>query len=167
MSLEAFAFATKGIAHETGKPHAEVLASLARAEPLLNASEQPGIPVSARLHEDLSAVASGADEWTRGQAHVSPLVQGGVLASYSSYLTKRDAEQAAVSAMAMHGPIPSSPRVSHTPEWAAYSSPDRRRIARRLAWPAARLEGARPMPPHTVSSHGPMPPVPLPQSTTY
>ena len=38
MSLEQFAYATKGIAHETGQPHADVLRHLVSAEPTLTAS---------------------------------------------------------------------------------------------------------------------------------
>ena len=156
MSLEAFAFASKGVAHETGRPHEEVLRMLADAEPLLNATESPGIPVSSQMRIDLSAKAVGEDEWTQERLGCSPLVQSGVLATYSSYLTKRDAEQAALSAASHHGPPSRTPRVLRTPEWGAYSSPDRRRIARRLAWPGAGLEGgARPMLPPPGS--GPRP----------
>ena len=65
----------------------------------------------------------------------SPLVRPGVLASYESGLSKRDAEQAALSMACMSGPV-RTPRVHATPEWAAYDSPDLRprHIARRLVW---------------------------------
>ena len=141
MSLEAFAFASKGIAHETGRPHEEVMECLMRAEPLLNAADMPGIPVSARLQHDRAARAIGEDMWHAERVNQSPLVQGGVLATYASYLSQRDAQQAQQSKLAHHGPPPRSPRVHSTPEWAAYSSPDRRRIARRLAWPAQQAGG--------------------------
>ena len=86
MSLEALAFASKGIAHETGRPHEEVLESLARSEPLLNAAEMPGVPVSVRLQMDLAARAIGEDMWHAERVNQSPLVQGGVLATYASQL---------------------------------------------------------------------------------
>lgn len=152
MSLEALAFASKGIAHETGRPHEEVLESLARSEPLLNAAEMPGVPVSVRLQMDLAARAIGEDMWHADRVNQSPLVQGGVLATYASYLSQRDAEQAQQSKLAHHGPPSRTPRVISTPDWAAYSSPDRRRIARRLAWPAQQaggIEGALQAPPLT------------------
>lgn len=41
MSLDQFAYATKGIAHETGLSHAEVLRRLIAAEPSLNGSPSP------------------------------------------------------------------------------------------------------------------------------
>lgn len=153
MSLEAFAFASKGIAHETGRPHEEVMECLMRAEPLLNMSDGPSIPVSVRIQQELAARAIGEDMWYLERERVSPLVQGGVLATYTSYLSQRDAEQRKQSELAQRAlmiqrgiPISRSPRVA-TPEWAAYSSPDRRNIARRLAWPAVAQPPAEPMAP--------------------
>jgi hypothetical protein len=147
MSLEAFAYSTKGIAHELGRSHEEVLEALAKAEPLLNAvaaGEHSGKAVSSMANDLLVSKGVGEDEWVRAKAATSPLVQGGVLATYSSYLSHRDAQQARLSARSHRGP-PKSPRIAKTPEWGAYSSPDRRRIARRLAWPAAGLGGAQPL----------------------
>ena len=142
MSLEAFAYSTKGIAHETGRPHEEVLALLERAEPLLNPTEGPQLRVSDVAKELLVSKAAGEEEFLKGRQGTSPLVQGGVLATYSSYLSKRDAEQAALSAQSHLGPPSRTPRVKGTPEWGAYDSPDRRRIARRLVWAANGLQGA-------------------------
>ena len=142
MSLEAFAYSTKGIAHETGRPHEEVLALLERAEPLLNPTEGPQLRVSDVAKELLVSKAAGEEEFLKGRQGTSPLVQGGVLATYSSYLSKRDAEQAALSAQSHLGPPSRTPRVKGTPEWGADDSPDRRRIARRLVWAANGLQGA-------------------------
>lgn len=126
-----------------------MLAALEKSEPLLNATaagEHSGRVVSSLASEFMKQKGQGEDEWVRAQSVKSPLVQGGVLATYSSYLSRRDAEQRAESSALAHGPTPLSPRIAATPEWSAYSSPDRRRIARRLAWPAAGFGGALPHP---------------------
>lgn len=136
MSLEMFAYATKGMAHELGCSHEAVLAALEGVEPLLKSmSEAPPMPVSSRLLQDLKEKASGEDQYMLEKQLTSPLVRRGVLASYEKSLSKRDAEQAALSLACHHGP-PRSPRVRATPEWAAYDSPDLRprHIARRLVW---------------------------------
>ena len=138
MSLEAFAYSSKGIAHELGMAHAAVLEALEGVEPLLKSmsADEPPMPVSSRLLLDLREKASGEDQYLLEKASgVSPLVRRGVLATYASGLTKRDAEQAALSMECMRGP-PRSPRVTETPEWTAYDSPDLRprHIARRLVW---------------------------------
>ena len=140
MSLEQFAYATKGMAYEMGVEQEYVLAALEGVEPLLHtmAQDQPPMPVSSRLLNDLRERASGEDQYVLEKLTTSPLVQGGVLATYASKMTARDAEQAALSMQAQRSTWGSglrSPRVSETPEWAAYSSPDRRRVARRLMWP--------------------------------
>jgi len=58
-------------------------------------------------------------------------VQDGVLASYASQLSTRDAEQLAISLASANGP-PRPPAVATTPDWSAYDSPERRRTSRRL-----------------------------------
>ena len=111
MSLEAFAYSTKGIAHELGMAHAAVLEALEGVEPLLKSmsADEPPMPVSSRLLLDLREKASGEDQYLLEKASgVSPLVRRGVLATYASGLTKRDAEQALVSALAGSPNPPSS-----------------------------------------------------------
>ena len=104
MSLDAFAYATRGIAHETGKPHEEVLAALEGSEPQLHPTAEPSAPVSSHVVNHPAARAAGEDEWLREAQHVSPLVRGGALRSYSSHMTKRDAEQMAYSLACHKGP---------------------------------------------------------------
>ena len=65
MSLEAFAYATKGIAHELQTSHEKVIEMLEGVEPLLKsmAEGQPPMPVSSRLLIDLKEKASGEDQY--------------------------------------------------------------------------------------------------------
>ena len=56
---------------------------LMRAEPLLNMSDGPSIPVSVRIQQELAARAIGEDMWYLERER-SPLVQGGVLATYAA-----------------------------------------------------------------------------------
>lgn len=123
MSLEMFAYATKGIAHELGQAHEAVLASLETCEPILKpmASDVPPMPVSHRVLMDLKERASGEDQYMLEKQATSPLVRRGVLKSYESGLSKRDAEQAAMSMESMPG-RPRSARVKGTPEWGACAS---------------------------------------------
>ena len=138
MSLEAFAYATRGIAHELGVEHEHVISALEGVEPLLNSmSDAAPVPVSSRLLTDLRERASGEDQYLAEKQHTSPLVVSGVLATYSSLLSQRDAEQAALSMQSHRGPPTRSPRIGRTPEWSAYASPADRnesRIQRRLVW---------------------------------
>ena len=160
MSLEAFAFATKGVAHETGMAHEAVLAALEDVEPLLHSMSSDRaspMPVSSRLLIDLHERASGEDEYHVEKQLTSPIVRPGVLASYASRLSRRDAEQAALSMEGLHR-MAQSPRSSHTtkraaalaasaiehnhmrsprqpretPEWTAYSEPSDRNAVRRM-----------------------------------
>ena len=113
MSLEAFAFATKGIAHETGMDHEAVIAALEDVEPLLHSmAAAPPMPVSSRLLIDLQERASGADQYRIEKLQMSPIVRPGVLSSYSSRMSKRDAEQAAHSMEALRK-LSASPRSNH------------------------------------------------------
>ena len=148
MSLEMFAYATKGIAHELGMAQELVLMALEKVEPQLNTGwpgEEPAVrmPVSSRLLCDLRERAAGEDEYVLEKQTTSPLVQHGVLATYASQLSQRDAEQAAYSMACHKGPV-QSPRVSKTPEWGAYSSPDHRKLARRIVWPFEAGQQKRP-----------------------
>jgi hypothetical protein len=136
MSLEAFAYSTKGIAHELGRPHEEVLAALEAAEPRLNSNTVEPMSVSARTLLDLKDRASGEDEYILLRQQTSPLFSPGLVASYANPLTRRDAQEAAHSLACMRpSPRAAPDDAALLPEWTANTRPDlQTRIARRLVW---------------------------------
>ncbi len=156
MSLGQFSYATKGIAHETGRPHREVVEMIMEAQPRISGT---GETVADLYAEELARRAEGEEQWLRLREPCSPLVRHGVLATYSSALSRRDAEQAAQSAACLKGPLHRQKKASltFTPEWGAYSSPheagspyERGPVARRMVYERLRMS----MPP--AATHTPL-----------
>ena len=122
MSFEQFAYATKGIAHETGVDHGNVVSLLCKAEPSVSAATppMPSPRSSPRSSARYCASPSAGAEWSVLQARSRPTPSAGEERRCSPQGT--GCSVAAVSAAASPALRP----------WSASDSSDRRRLARLL-----------------------------------